>query len=228
MNTGTIELRRFSLHAEAALLPSLIDCYQEVYGGPEWNEWWGCAIKRHEEGHHWGRHQEAEVQALGMTCCGRPIEIYWRSERVEDAIRKEVTEEASCWICLDGDRVVGACWGYPAFLDELEALKFRIPVAARIRELVGPIDKIAYQSEAILRKPYRGQRLYQEMVRLRQADFLEHGLTATVVRTRRTNPAPSKSFLYSQKYGYTIVAEYPEADGRVIQARSMIDLGEHS
>lgn len=224
-NWTSVEIQRFSLEKDVALLPSLIDCYRRVYGGPEWDEWWACAVRRADEGHHWGLARETEVQTKMHRCCGQPIEIYWPPEVVEDDIRHDVNEKSSCWIAVANRRVVGACWGFPMTLEQME-YKFKLPVADKIRRINEGEETVAYQSEAILLPDYRHRGLYQEMVRRRHMDFVAAGLRATVVRTRRSNPAPSASFVYSEHRGYQIVGEYPATDGRVVQARTITGLAE--
>jgi len=146
----------------------------------------------------------------------------WNETWVADAVEADLRHElsltgATCWLALDGDRIVGFCYGYPLAVDWLdEHLKLDGCAAA----LAGQ-TQIAYQDDMGVVLEYRGQHIASELFRRRNADFLAQGLTVGVVRTM-TKP-PSVTYEWYTALGYEVIAEYGDERGRVIMARSITD-----
>jgi len=142
-------------------------------------------------------------------------EKFDRSQVVLD-IQKEIGFETSAWLAMDEKRVVGFTWGYSKRIPDLEK---KLGVSLNISD-----REVAYQSELGLLPDYRGQKIANNLVRLRLDDFLEQNLEYGIVRTKEL-PEPSVTFSwYTNKLGYEIIARYPKNDGRVILGRSLIGL----
>jgi hypothetical protein len=98
-----------------------------------------------------------------------------------------------------------------------------VGLAQNILATFGEQKAVAYQDELGVNKAYRGQKLAKVLFLRRLEDFHQAGLTVGVIRTK-TIP-PSVTYLwYTQKLSYRLVAEYNDADGRVVLARSLVDL----
>jgi len=215
---------RFNPHKNTFLLEGLIDCYREVFGADPWNEWKKCPIC----GTKWGT---AEKETLRQTHCGVPIVDFWPKDQVRGDICHEINPEASCWLAVEinedssQNRVVGFCWGYPIGLDELEEKLLLPGLKESVVKKFGRVgDKIAYQDELGLINSYRGKKVAKEMFVLRLQDFLDQGLQIGLVRTK-SNP-PTVTYLWFQRIGYEVVAEYNDLDGRVVLARSYENIGQ--
>lgn len=138
----------------------------------------------------------------------------WPYEQVKQDLRHEITPQASCWLALSDENVIGFCWGYPIGRTELE-VKLGVPLedwsgCERIPEL------IAYQDELGVLENCRGQKIARKLFALRLADFEAQGLEFGVVRTK-VLPEPSVTYeWFTAKLGYREMARYSQGDGRVV------------
>ncbi len=200
----------------------LINCYRQVFADPPWNEWKKCSNPDCPDPNgFWGKKDTKLLSSWNFRHCGMPLDDYWPRDQVRQDLEHELTDITSCWLCFDGEQVVGFCWGYPITLGELEEkLKTEIAISSQgdKRQLV------AYQDEMGLIDRYRGSGLAKTMFLRRLDDFLSLGLKTTIVRTREL-PNPSVTFSwFVGKLGYEVVARY--VDGRVVLARPLLGLKE--
>lgn len=193
-------------------LDPLISCYRDVFAGPPWDEWLFCPTCRQK----WGIEQKVKVENLGYGHCGKNMEEFWPKTVVENDLRHEITKESSCWLVVDEDQVVGFCWGYPITTDSLEKKLVLPGLSKKLRQYYPGIDLVAYQDDLGVRSEYRHRGLAKMMFLSRLEDFRAQGLTVGVVRTK-TNP-PSVTNLWFSRLGYETVAQYHDADGRVVLA----------
>ncbi len=226
----SVKIIRFSFEDESSVfLRSLIKCYQQVFAGSPWNEWKKCSACDKK----WGIEEISPLETT-FTCCGIPLVDFWPSEKVESDLRHEVTKDASCWIALGGEKVVGFCWGYPTSVQALEE-KLGIPLSSSLKELFSHTGElIAYQDDMGILPSYRGKvvdgtqiKISHEFVAKRNDDFLSRGLSIGIARVQKS-PQPSKTFEWytTSKVGFQVIAEYPNPDGRVILARKLDGLSE--
>jgi GNAT superfamily N-acetyltransferase len=146
---------------------------------------------------------------------------FWPREQVSSDLHHEIILESSAWLAVDGEKVVGFCWGYPITFDELEA-KLELPVG----HVSKGSERVAYQDDVGILAPYRRQGFARKMITLRHDDFIAQGLSIGITRTREL-PEPSVTHTwYTRDLGYKIVARYPGDDGRVVLARPLDGLRE--
>ncbi len=202
---------RFSPTAQAELLPQLIHCYQDVFSTLPWSEWKTCKRCCRK----WGLEQWREIPHLCCPECTNCLEDFWPAAVVEQDIRVELSmPNATCWLALDGSSVIGFCWGYSLTPSELDA-KLCIPCGITK-------ERVAYQDEIGVSMPYRGRHIASQLFHFRLKDFLAADLHTGVVRTK-TNP-PSVTNLWFERLGYSVIARYNDADGRVVMAKNLPSL----
>ena len=160
-------------------------------------------------------------ELAGVYCevfAGPPWYEELEQDKVVADINNEILPSTSAWLAMDRNKVVGFTWGYSKRIPDLEKkLGISLNISAK---------EVAYQSELGLLSDYRGQRIANNLVRLRLDDFLEQNLEYGIVRTKEF-PEPSVTFSwYINKLGYEIMARYPKKDGRVILGRPLIGLKE--
>lgn len=210
-----ITFGRVSLDGNPELLTQLVTAYQDVFSTSPWFEWKICPVCQSK----WGREQASEIPDLMCPTCGKPLADFWPSTIVKHDIYKELSlPDATCWIALAQGKVIGFCWGYSLTLLELER-KLSIDCAATLHTSFNGVSRVAYQDEIGVIAPYRGRYIGYELFRLRLRDFLRRGLTVGTVRTK-TLP-PSVTYLWFNRLGYQTIANYNDADGRVVMAIDM-------
>lgn len=194
----------------------LIECYQSVFADPPWNEWRKCT----ECGASWGNRDQALLQRMNFRHCGVTVEPYWPTDVVRSDLAHEIGPRSSCWLAYSSRQVVGFCWGYPIAAKALEE-KLGIGITTAMSRLGLTTGKIAYQDELGVLMSYRGQKIAKELFAKRHEDFLKQGLTVGMVRTRE-GPEPSVTYeWFTKKFGYEVVAHYPDGDGRVVLAQRL-------
>lgn len=200
------------------LLDQVVECYRRVFADRPWNEWKRCRVC----GAYWGIDKEAELQSIGYAHCEQQVADYWPAFEVEQDIRHEVSGQASCWLALTKDEVIGFCWGYPTDAKTLEE-KLGVPVADTLAKQFGNVT-IGYQDELGVLNAFRGKKIAKQLFLHRHADFRMRGVEVGVVRTREL-PEPSVTYRwFTEKLGYTPVYRYPAGDGRIVLARALTDL----
>ena len=211
-----ITYARYSPHgADHLHTAQLIECYRDVFADEPWNEWLKCPNCEK----YWGTKDRGLLSSFGFRHCDTPLVDFWPREQLVSDLYHEITPEASCWLAMQGEKVVGFCWGYPITAQKAEE-------TTQLKLGIDSDEIIAYQDEVGVLSAYRGQKIAKEMIARRLEDFLHQGLQFGVVRTRRS-PNPSVTFLwYTQKLGYEILATYPGDDGRVILGRKLAGLQE--
>lgn len=211
--TSDVDIVRFALEQNGSVLQSLVTCYRTVFGEPPWNEWMVCSVC----GEKWGVNVRHPVEH-----CGGVVSEFWPEGAVEKDIRAEVTPDSPAWLAYCGEQVVGFCWGYAATPEDL-ARKVELPsLVDAIHGSFGVADQVAYQDEMGVISAFRGQGIARRMFDVRRTDFLQRGLKIGVIRTMRT-PA-TVTYKWYTKLGYQVIAEYNDADDRVIMARTLADL----
>lgn len=215
-----ISFLRYSPHtSEDRLTAQLIKCYQEVFADGPWHEWKKCP--RCEK--FWGKKDQALLSSTEFHHCGVPLVDFWPKEQVTADLAHEITPEASCWLALASNEVIGFCLGYPIEISDLE-VKLGLPIMNKLGNK--GLGLVAYQDEVGVISDYRRRGIAKAMVARRLDDFLAQGLEWGIVRTRQ-NPEASQTFLwYVEKLGYKILSSYPGRDGRVILGRKLAGLKE--
>ena len=216
--SSEIRLVRYNPHNDAeGLTDALIQCYREVFGEDPWNEWKKCQVC----GRKWGKQELTSDD--DHHHCGMLLVDFWPEEIVRADLLHEITAEASCRLALDGNKVIGFCWGYPISPIELEQKLGITELAEALTREFGALERVAYQDELGVLSMYRGKKLARQLFTHRLKDFLEKGLSVGVIRTK-TNP-PSVTYLwFTGKLGYKLIAEYKDEDGRVVLAKSFAEL----
>ncbi len=190
----------------------LVECYRNVFADPPWNEWLKCSIC----GKYWGRKDIEYIKDITFRHCGQPLVDFWGRKTVLSDIKNEIKSgTSSCWLALDQMKVIGFCWGYPSTTSDISK-KMGIPIDFSPLQLSDSFNQpLALQDEVGVLAPYRGKKIAKELVRLRNQDFLEMGLSCGIVRTREA-PEPSITYLWYSRIGYHVLARYPDDDGRVV------------
>lgn len=212
-----IRYLKFEPWQSEELLSDLVDCYREVFGDTPWNEWKRCQRCNTK----WGKNDPL-LEEIEFRHCGMELVDFWPAEIVSSDILREVTPEASCWLAINSEGVIGFCWGYPVILSELEKKLELFGMTHAIEKIFGKTSIVAYQDELGLKQHYRGLGIAKEMFKKRLEDFRQQKLTVGVVRTK-TNP-PTVTYQWFRRMRYKVVARYDDDDGRVILARTLSDL----
>ncbi|MDP3985614.1 MAG: GNAT family N-acetyltransferase [bacterium] len=202
-------------------------CYQYVYGTDKaWSEGKFCPkCSRPGAPRKWNLHDAPAV----CPDCQEPTNNFWPIANIIADMGEEMARpHAVCVVACHLTVVVGGCWGFSATAEEMDhhlnhsvEPEARAPgVAAALRERFPNVARFAYQDEIFVQPEWQGKGVGRKMFAMRHRRFVETGLGAYVMRTK-TNP-PSSSYLWyaSPKWGYEVVARYPDADERVILAQS--------
>lgn len=217
---GKISLIQYSPQRDnGELTAQIVECYRDVFADAPWHEWLQCSRCKK----YWGIKDLGLLVSAGFRHCNMPLVDFWPREHVTHDLQTEITENASCWLAMDGEKVIGFCWGYPITITKLVS-KLGIPVDDSLQADRNGL--VAYQDEVGVRTSYRGNKIAKTMVLRRLDDFISQGLQFGIVRTRKT-PEPSVTFSwYTTKLGFRVLAEYPNGDGRVILGREFSGLKE--
>lgn len=213
-NHNGIRYIRFIPEYHPELLEKIVSCYQVVFGDDPWNEWVRCPTC----GRHWGLSVREVLDRGELLCCNRVPLPFWPEEQVRSDILHEITQDASCWLVLDQNEVVGFSWGYPMTPEMLEKKLELRGLAATLATEFPDIKRVAYQDELGVIKDHRGRGHARQMFLSRLEDFRAQGLHVGVVRTKRT--PPSVTYSWFTRIGYKTIAEYHDPDDRVVLARS--------
>ena len=213
-----ISLVRYSpTNSDHKLTLQLVECYRDVFASGPWHEWFKCPICQK----YWGKKDEEVLTSLRFRHCNVLLVDFWPKKQVISDLYHEITPEASCWLAVNNNAVVGFCWGYPISITDLET-KLGVSFSDTLK--CGATEKAAYQDEVGVIFAYRGHKIAKTMITHRLNDFLAQSLQIGIVRTRQY-PEPSETFLwYTQKLGYHIIARYPREDGRVVLGRELSGL----
>ena len=195
-------------------LAQLVECFRNVFAEPPWNELLKCPACNQ----YWGTKHLSVLTETGYSHCGAPLVDYWSRSSVLHDIHHEVTNEASCWLAICHDQVIGFTWGYPIRIDAL-AEKLKVPLNVLSFGLTAD-SIVVYQDEVGIVSEYRKRGISKELVKRRNRDLCINGAHIGVVRTRK-DPEPSVTYTWYQRLGYQIVAEYPPGDGRVVMAHDL-------
>lgn len=195
-----------------ATFASLVDCYRIVFGGDPWNEWKCCPGC----GSTWGLDAEPALAACGYTHCGQPMEDVWPPEVVRGDIEKELAHDASCWLAMSGDTVVGFSWGYRIDSASL-AGKLRVPeLPLVLASACGVRSEVIYHDDVGVLPGWRGRRVAQTLVDRMVRDLLTPRAAIVVARTL-ANP-PSNLYGWYQRRSVGTVAQYRDGSNRVVLA----------
>ena len=199
----------------------VIRAYIDIYAEAPWHEWKKCSIC----GKYWGKKDRKFLSLNNFTHCGVKLEPYWEEHVIKESFLKAMNSKGSAYIALDGNQVVGFCYGYQTIVSKLEEkLKIKIPIDSLG---INSNTLVAYQSDLAVLPKYRGiyqnQKIAKELVKLRLADFLKKGSFYAFVRTRKS-PEPSRTYIHYLRLGYKVVAYYPGGDGRVVMFRQLDNL----
>ncbi len=217
-----ISLIRYSANTtETEITSQFVDCYREVFSDRPWNEWMKCPKCQK----YWGKKDKPLLESWKFNHCGVEMVEFWKRDQVLADLQHEITTEASCWLALHQEKVIGFCYGYPVSIADI-GTKLGIDITESIKKQFGNIEKVAYQDDVGVLTEYRNQKIAKAMVNLRLRDYISQNLQLGIVRTREL-PEPSVTFSWYLKIGYTIIARYPEIDGRVILGRRLDDLSNY-
>jgi len=147
---------------------------------------------------------------------------YWPSSVVANDLLHEISPDSSCWLALEGERVVGFCWGYPISSNNLEKKLLLPGLAAKILKHYGEDATVAYQDDMGVLKPYRGQGIARKLFLLRLHGFLQKNLAIGLVRTKADPPTVTYKWFLSM--GYEVLDRYASPDNRVILSCRYDDL----
>lgn len=209
-STHVIEYYRFFPSQDENLFLKLVECYRKVFGAAPWYEWKLCSICSTK----WGI-KESEGM---LSHCGFPVIDFWPKEKVIDDILNEVTNEASCWLALYQNEVVGFTWGYPVTPFDLEKKLGLYGVRNSLQNYFGNIEYVAYQDELGVLEEWRRQNIAKNLYDIRLSDFIKNGLKVGVVRTQ-TKECPAVVYNWYCKLGFKTIAEYHDKDKRIILAK---------
>lgn len=213
----SVSLVRYSPHNNHTRTAQLVECYRDVFADGPWHEWLKCPQCQK----YWGTKDRGILASYKFRHCNTPLVDFWPREQVISDLYHEITPEASCWLAMDNDGVIGFCWGYPITISNLET---KLGVSFSVKLGCESSNPIAYQDEVGVLSSYRGRKIAKAMVARRLDDFLAQGLQVGIVRTRQS-PEPSETFLwYTRKLRYKILATYPGDDGRVVLGRELSGL----
>lgn len=215
-----IEFGRFNPRVSPELIDPLVECYREVFSALPWSEWKKCAVC----GNKWGIESESELARIQFQHCGSTLCDYWPADEVRHDILHELDGSASCWLAMQGDKIVGFCWGYEVSAEQIETKLKLVGLADRLHAQFGSDARYAYQDEMGVIADLRGHRIASKMFEYRLADFRFQGLTVGVVRTKTLPPSVTHRWFTRPDYSYQVVGEYNDADGRVVLARKLDDL----
>ncbi len=224
---------RFDREAEEhqQLVPSLVQCYQQVFAEAPWNEWKKCP----KCNRHWGILDEAELSARNFTCedCEVKLKDFWPTEEVAKDLVEAATDfperdmKASFWVLVHGEQVVGFCGGfsikYPDLLAKLECPDLDGLFTGRF----GSHSLVAYQSELGLLPGYRNKGAFghkdiaRELLQLRHEDFVSMGLRIGLIRAKAKQGEESVTYKWytNPSLNFETVGNYNDSDGRVVLAR---------
>jgi ribosomal protein S18 acetylase RimI-like enzyme len=214
---NSIEFIRFRPIIGCAVLESLIKCYQNVFSGSPWNEWFVCS----ECKKYWGKNDISILREMEFRHCEKKLKLFWPRNKVRKDFIREVGESASCWIALKSNVVIGFCLGYQTHVQKLEE-KLELVFEDELRSVFQVNEgQIAYQDDIGVLEEFRGLKIAKKLFLKRHDDFLKMGLATTVARTREL-PEPSVTHeWFIRKMGYRIIKKYPMNDGRAILAQDL-------
>jgi len=203
MNGITVE--RFVLGSDEARLSRIAECYQDVFADPPWNEWKRCV----KCARNFGR-----SDAIGSLCpCGSALEQFWPLETVISDLKHELIDGSICLIALQEGRVIGFSWSYPITAETLENKLQLEGLASAIHQEANGAP-VAYIDEIGVLSPYRqhgiARLLYNHQIR----EFCNRGMHFFVARTKKS--PPTVVYHWFKRTGYREIADYGEADGRVV------------
>ena len=200
------------------LMAQLFDCYPPIYAEAPWFEWKKCSVSKRQ----WGTVHQEELALTDFMHCGEPLVEFWPRATVESDLKEAMDASgASFWLALQGNRLVGFCYGYAKTPEKLEEQMERPGLALAVKEKFGAsVRYVAYQADIALIPEFRGRHLASQMFELRRKDFLAQGMQIGVVRVKMD--PPSVTYLwYTTKLGYEVISEYHDAGKRVLLARSL-------
>lgn len=192
------------------LFNDLVECYRNVFADDPWNEWKKCPVCQHK----WGKGHVHDLELINYRHCDVDLQDYWSKDHVAHDILTEVSRDASCWLAMDNDHVVGFCWGYGTTPHHLERKVCLPGLETIINDCYTHPNAVAYQDEVGVLLAYRKHGIGKEMVRRRMHDFRTMGLDIGILRTK-TLP-PTVTYLWYSNKGYEVIARYDDEDGRVI------------
>lgn len=214
----SIKYVKFRPDNQPELLPKVVSCYREVFADPPWNEWKVCP----KCGKHWGSLAKLKLEECKYTHCSQPLKDFWPEYKVEFDIRHEVSNEASCWLALDENKVVGFCWGYPIGLKEISQKLELSVLPGVVNQQFSGVTKVAYQDEIGVLSEYRRQGIGKTLFEARLSDFKNHELRVGLVRTK-TKP-PTVTYIWYHLLSYRVIAEYGDLEGRVVMAGDLASI----
>jgi hypothetical protein len=213
-------------------LAGVVACYQESFAGPPWNESHVCPKCSTTFGATAVATLPPKLPCPVGDCTGT-LEPFWPTATVaadfksETATKPTAGQQPSSWIALNGETVVGICWGYTITPDALEQ-KLELPgFSTALATYYGQLPTaVAYQDELAVLPNFRQRRfaslgnrsIARTLVEARHTDFLSFGATVGAVRTL-AQPA-TRTYTWYTHAGFQVIARYPTNPHRVILARS--------
>jgi GNAT superfamily N-acetyltransferase len=184
----------------AALCESAWQCYQGGFAGKPWNEWKQCATCDTSFG-------LSIKEQKACPKCGNEMTLYWPTERISKDIRKSLSLPKSyCSVAVIGNKVVGLVLGYVLSPTNLsEELGILIPCQH---------PEVAYQDEVVVHPDFQGHGIGRILYDHWMAWVATEGLLQVIART--LSEPPSVVYQWYGRLNYSVVAEYPFPDHRVI------------
>ena len=213
-------------------LRGVIDCYQKCFAGPPWNESHICTVCNQQYGIDIIESISPLLICLKKDCDGQLEEFWSASQVAADFLNEtkddyEASKTASSWIALDGDEVIGICWGY-TLTTELLVSKVGLPTLnANLHNHFGDdIKLVAYLDELAVLPKYRSKKfdvlggtgIAKALVNARHRDLEKTGVKVVVVLTLAK--PPTRTYEWYRDVGFTVIDHYPENPNRVILART--------
>ena len=203
--------------ANTEITSQLVECYRDVFAASPWGEWLKCSVCEN----YWGLEDKEYLSSQNYACCAKPLVDFWPKNQVLADLKNEITPEATCWLAMDAQRLVGFSWGYSSAVAKLEK-KLGITFATDKKGGKGQV--VAYLDEIGVISDYRDRKIAKALITQNFKDFAAQGLGYCVLRTRKS-PTPAKTFLwFTRKLGFRVLTAYSENDGRVILGGSLSNL----
>lgn len=206
----------FDLERDAPLLPSLVECYQEVFATPPWGEWRKCSNPDCDE--QWGLEDVARLESIGYEHCGAPVVAYWSTEQVTSDLQNEIGRPgAVCWVVVnEKQKVVGFCLGYPIMVQALNELLSLEGVAEAFASEYDGVDSVVYLDDVGVLISERGKRLGHQLLQKWLGSIMETDATHSVLRTQ-TEP-PTVAYQWYESIGYKVISRYEDRKRRVVMS----------
>lgn len=198
-------------------------CYQRVYGeDPAWNEGKRCPTCSTDAAPVKWNYGAPPPECC--PTCGTPTVDFWPIDGIIADMQHELAQPGAVCVVArrwDTGEAIGGCWGFVMTPEALEGHVKLSGLAAALRERFPNTQRFAYQDEIFVRRQHQGLGAGHQLFVRRHRRFcaLPESPTVYVMRTKRNPPSSSFRWFTNPRWGYEVVAEYRDADDRVILAQ---------